>query len=154
MRIHSLALLLIATSLLAVVPAGRAPLRVDINSEGRADMRTVGWENWRPSLDELSRTFGDVTVTLRAGGDGGSISFRGRKTLVVHGVTLGADGAVATGGKPAAMEVLLEGLSPGPHTFVGYHHALGGAAGSYSVSAENRKVDGIEPYDLYVRRDP
>jgi hypothetical protein len=27
------------------------PLRADINSENRSDMRTIGWENWRPSAD-------------------------------------------------------------------------------------------------------
>ena len=64
--------------------------------------------------------------------------------LVVHGVTIGADGAVATGGRSAVMEVQLEGLAPGPHTFVGYHHAPGGA-GTYTVSAGDRKVEGIEP---------
>ena len=49
-------------------------------------------------------------MTLRAGGNGGCISLSGKKTIVVHGVTLGADGAVATGGKPAVMEVRLKNL--------------------------------------------
>jgi cellulose-binding protein len=132
-----------ATSL-ATVPTGAAPLRVDINSEERADMRTVGWENWQPSGGDMSQSFSDVTVTLCAGGNGGSVSLSGNKRLVVHGVTVGADGAVATGGNPAVMEVRLEGLAPGPHTFVGYHHALGGADGIYAVSTGNRKVEGIK----------
>ena len=140
----SFALLLTAVSLLATVPAGATPLRIDINSEGRADMRTVGWENWQPSGGNMSQSFGGVIVTLRAGGNGGSVSLSGSKAIVVHGVTLGADGAVATGGKPAVMEVQLEGLAPGPHTFVGYHHAPGGA-GTYTVSAGDLKVEGIEP---------
>ena len=47
MKIYkSFVLMLIAAPMLAVVPTGAAPLRVDINTEGRADMRTVGWENW------------------------------------------------------------------------------------------------------------
>ena len=50
----SFALLLTAVSLLATVPAGATPLRIDINSEGRADMRTVGWENWQPSGGNMS----------------------------------------------------------------------------------------------------
>ena len=54
-------------------PASAGPLRVDINSEDRADMRTIGWENWHPSGDDMSRSFGDVTVTLRAGGNGGLV---------------------------------------------------------------------------------
>ena len=80
---------------------GGAPLRVDINSEGRADMRTAGWENWKPTDDDFSETFGDVTVTLRASHEGGTMSLKGSKAAVVHGVTLGADGVVVTGGKPA-----------------------------------------------------
>ena len=130
--------------LLAAVPV-RAPLRVDINSEGRADMRTVGWENWQPLVGDMSQSFGTVTVTLRAGENGGTIRLFGKKAMVVRGVTLGADGAVATGGKPAAMEVKLEGLASGPHTFVGYHHALEGGAGTYTVSVGDRKVESIEP---------
>ena len=106
-----------------------APLRVDINSEGRADMRTEGWENWLPSGDDMSQSFGDITARLRAGSDGGSVHLFGNKSLLVHGVTIGAEGVVATGGKPVVMEILLEGLVPGPHTFVGYHHVLGGAVG-------------------------
>jgi len=120
------------------------PLRVDINSEGRADMRTTGWENWRPSEGDMSQSFGDVTVTLRARGQHGSIRLAGNKTLVVHGVTVGADGAIATGTKPAIMDVQLEGLAPGPHSFVGYHHALDGAYGTYTVSTGTCKVEGIK----------
>jgi len=82
----SFALMLTAAPLLAAVPTGATPLRVDINSEGRADMRTVGWENWQPSGGDMSQSFGELTVTLRAGGDGGSISLSGKKTIVVHGV--------------------------------------------------------------------
>jgi len=125
-------------------PASAGSLRVDINSEDRADMRTVGWENWRPSGDDMSRSFGDVTVTLRAGGNGGSVRLSGHKSLVVHGVTVGADGAVATGVKPVIREIWFEGLAPGPHTFVGYHHALGGADGVYTVSTGDRKIEGIK----------
>ncbi len=129
----------------ATAASDATPLRVDINADGRADMRTIGWENWQPSGEIMSQSFGDVTVTLRAGGDSGSIRLVGDKAIVIHGVTLGADGAVVTGGRSALMEVQLDGLAPGQHTFVGFHHALGGGAGSYSVSAGDRKVTGIEP---------
>jgi len=146
MQIHkSLALLLTAASLLATAPTGAAPLRVDINSEGRADMRTVGWDNWQRSGGDMSQSFGDVTVTLRAGENGGSVSLSGNKGILVHGVTLGAEGAVVSGGTPTVMEIQLEGLAPGPHTFVGYHHRLGGASGTYTVSAGESRTEGIEP---------
>ncbi len=137
--------------LLAVHPVSAAiatpsrPLRVDINSQGRADMRTVGWYNWQPSGDGMSQSFGDVTVTLRAVSEQGKVGLVGNKAVVVDGVTLGADAAVVTGGEPAVMEIQLDGLAPGAHTFVGYHHALGGEAGTYAVSAGDRKVEGIKP---------
>ncbi|HUF61492.1 MAG TPA: hypothetical protein VMN36_05405 [Verrucomicrobiales bacterium] len=137
--------ILLLFAMLAAAPASAAALRVDINSEGRDDMRTVGWENWRPSGDDMSQSFGDVTVTLRAGRDGGSVGLSGDKAIVVHGVTVGADAAVVTGGNPSVMEVRLHGLAPGPHTFVGYHHALDAADGACTVSAGDRKVEGIKP---------
>ena len=121
------------------------PLRVDINSEGRSDMRTVGWENWQPSQGHMSQSFGRVTVTLRPGQDNGSIELSGNKRILVHGVTVGAEGAVATGPNRAVMDVQLEGLTPGPHSFVGYHHALGSADGTYSVSVGDRKIEGVRP---------
>ncbi len=89
---RSLFLMLTAASLLAATLASAAPLRVDVNSEDRADMCTVGWENWRPSERDMSQSFSDVSVALRAGGNGGSARLSGNKSLVVHGVTVGADG--------------------------------------------------------------
>ena len=122
--------------------AGAGPLRVDINSEGRTDMRTMGWKNWQPTEDNMSQSFDRITVTLRAKGNSGSLSIQGRKAILVHGVTVGAEGAVAMG-DPAVMEVQLDGLAPGPHSFVGYHHAMSGSNGIYSISAGTRKVEGI-----------
>lgn len=122
------------------------PLQVDINSENRADMRTEGWENWRPSEETAKQTFGDITVIIRPGGAGNSLRITGSKALVVHGMTVGADGAVVSGGeRPAALEVQLQGLSAGQHTFIGYHHALGDADGPYTVSTGPHRVDGIKP---------
>jgi hypothetical protein len=147
MNVHqSITLLLVtAAPLLCALPANSAPLRIDINSDNRADMRTAGWENWRPSSDNLSQTFANLTSTLRAGNDGGSVQLKGSKLLIVHGITLGADGAIVAGGSSPVMEVQLDGLAPGPHTFVGYHHSLNSDvdAGSYTVSAGVRKIEGI-----------
>jgi hypothetical protein len=140
--------LLLTPALLSTAFA--APLRVDINdSEGRADMRSVGWENWRfdkGAAEGIStkKTFGDITATLSPGA-GGSLGFPGNKVHVIHGVTVGADGAVVTGETPV-LELKLEGLAPGPHTFTGYHHAVGKAAfGTFTVSAGDSKVEGIKP---------
>ncbi len=154
MRFRQLCLSLIfAIPLAAPVPAATQPLRVDINAQNRSGMRTFGWDNWQPSGDQLSKTFGNVTVTLRAGGEDGSVSLAGRKALVVHGVTLGADGAVASGGKRAVLEAQFDGLAPGPHAFVGYHHALDGANGTYTVSAGDRKSSGVQPSSEVYHND-
>lgn len=120
------------------------PLHIDINSDSRQDMRTEGWENWYPSGGSMSRSFGNVTVSLRAGSRNGSIELAGNKSLAANGVTVGADGAVAVGEDPAVMEIQIEGLPAGPHTFVGYHHAFQNAAGIYSVSVGSRKAEGVK----------
>lgn len=139
--------LLLAPALLT--PATAAPLRVDINdSEGRGDMRSTGWENWRfdkgaPQGVSLKQTFGGITASLAAA-DGGNIEFVGNKALIVHGVTVGADGALVTGSAPV-LELKLEGLAPGRHTFTGYHQVVGKASGTYSVTAGNSKVEGVKP---------
>jgi hypothetical protein len=122
--------------LLALTLAGAEPLRVDINADARADMRTAGWVNWLPSGDVMSQVFADVTVTLQAG-----VRLTGEKALVIHGVTLGADGVTGQG----LLEIEIDGLAAGPHTFTGYHHALGEATGTYTISAGNRKVEDIRP---------
>lgn len=142
-KCKSLAIELIVVVLLAV-PVCALPLRVDINSENRQDMRTIGWDNWCPARNVMHGTFGEVTVSLRAGGDNGTIRTQGNKPLLAHGVTIGAEGAIVTGGEPAIMEVQLDGLRPGPHTFAGYHHALRGGACTYTVSVGDRKVEDIE----------
>lgn len=134
---------LTATLLHADLQRGQ-PLRVDINSEGRKDMRTVGWHNWRPNGEAMRQSIDDVTVSLRAGNAGGKVSLKGSKAIVVHGVTLGADAAVATGESPM-LEVRIEGLAAGKHTFVGYHHSIGGDEGTCTVSIGNRKMTGIKP---------
>ncbi len=115
-------------------------LRVDITADGRSDMRTKGWENWRPAQSDWKQTFGGIDVALRAT-DGGTLKTINNKALLIHGISVGADTVIAAGG----LEVIVEGLKPGTHTFTGYHHALGGAQGPYTVSANGRTIDGIKP---------
>ncbi|HOL31363.1 MAG TPA: hypothetical protein PK052_05215 [Anaerohalosphaeraceae bacterium] len=141
MKHHLSAVILVLTAVLTVSSVAN-PLRVDINCDSRQDMRTEGWENWCPAGGDMKRSFGNLTVSLRA--PSGSIELSGNKSLVVNGITVGADGAVAAGVKPAVMELQIEGLAAGPHTFVGYHHAFQNAAGIYSVSIGDRKAGGIK----------
>ncbi len=131
-----------SVAILAALPLAAAPLQVDINSSGRKDMRTTGWENWQPSAS-FAESFGGLKVALKAAGDG-ELGLRGNKRLVVHGLTLGTDAAVVSEAKPAVMEVHIDGLEPGPHRFVGYHHSMGGRE-PLTVSSGDRKVSGIEP---------
>ncbi len=129
---------------LMAIPAAATPLCVDINANGRADMRTERCENWQPSDDAMTSRFGDLAVTLRPGA-GSSLATRGNKALVVRGVTLAADGLVATGGESATIELVIEGLTPGPHRFVGYHHALDDDPGGFAVSIGEDRVEGLTP---------
>ncbi len=136
---------LFALPLLTAAPAAAEALRVDLNAINRADMRTEGWENWEPAGRDPSRTFGGVTVTVRAARGAGTLGLDGNKGIVVHGVTLGADAAVVTGGHPSVLEVQLDGLAPGPHTWVGYHHALGMTDGALTVSSGDRTAGVVQP---------
>ena len=148
MRIHTgLASLMLSLATIlshAAAPTSQ-PLRVDINSEGRRDMRTVGWNNWRPTDGSMRQSFGDITVSLRASGAGGEVGLKGSKAIVIDGVTLGADAAVATGESPV-MEVQIEGLGTGIHSFVGYHHSISGDDETpYAVSVGDQMIRGIKP---------
>ncbi len=98
-----------------------APLWVDLDTHGRSDMRSEGWESWAPSGSGAAATFGGVAVALRAA-DGSALQRIGGKALVAGGLTVGADGVMVGGDGPAALELELRGLTPGRHRFVGFHH--------------------------------
>lgn len=118
------------------------PLRVDIDTTGRSDMRTVGWESWHPSEEDMSQRFGDITARMRARGDGARASYVGDKAEVVRGVSVGADGILVERGD---LEIQLEGLVVGRHQFVGYHHLLKGDPVLYELAALGQTVTGIRP---------
>lgn len=100
----------------AVAP--RSPLRVDLNPpNGRADVRTRGWENWAVQGPSPSRTFGALTVTLRSGSP---LAVRWYKPLLVDGATLTSDGVAATD----SLDVILTGLAPGVHSLATYHNLV------------------------------
>lgn len=122
-----------------------SPLRVDLNSSQRGDMRTRGWENWMPSGEAPRTSFGKVSVALGSGSQGGKLRGHGVKALVVDGVTLGADGVIASGGQSAVLELRIEGLAAGKHSFVGYHHSLLPGDDLLSLSIGGQKVEGIRP---------
>ena len=143
----ALSVVLLALSLVPhlICCARASSLRVDLNANNRSDMRTEGWENWQPASTGMKKTFGDVTIAIRPGDDTASLNAVGVKALVAGGLTVGADGWMATGGTKASLELHLQGLPPGRHTLVGYHHALGKAEGSYRITAGGQTVAGIRP---------
>jgi len=117
--------------------SAQSPLRVDINANGRSDMRTEGWQNWLPSGEgTFLQNFAGIKVTLRSGDSARPIRLFSNKAWVVDGVTLGADGARVSGASPAIMEMVLEGLPAGEHRFVGYHHFPGSQAAACQVHVE------------------
>ena len=151
MKLHRFVAPLLVVGVMSI---DAAPLRVDINSEGRSDMRTGGWENWMPSGNHWSQTFGEVTATLRASSQDGALGLEGSKAVVIHGVTLGADGTVVSGGEAAEIEIKLEGLTPGQHTFVGYHHVLGESPDNYTIATDGvGKIMGFEPSTVARHND-
>ena len=109
-------------------------------------MRTEGWENWNPTEENMSQKFGAITVTLRATTIAGTIDLQGSKAVVANGSTLGADGVVVSGKSSAEIEIQLDGLTPGKHTFTGYHHDLGESPGTYTIAADaGSKTKGFQP---------
>ena len=71
------------------------PLKVDINSEGRSDMKTYGWEKWRPDSNSPVGSFGDIQVEISGGHPDDRLELKGNKALVAAGTTVGADGIVS-----------------------------------------------------------
>ncbi len=145
-KLHYSKQLLLATILLLCLelPLNAKPLYVDINSELRSDMQTNGWINWLPSADNMSHIFADTTVSISSVDSNGILELFGNKAVVVYGNTVGADGVVLTDTKPPVMVIRIDGLTPGRHSFVGFHHALDNVEDTYSISTSDHKVSGIK----------
>ena len=111
---------------LCVAAAARAEgIKVDLNPpDNRKDLLTPHWDNW--SLHEgavQSHTFGDVTVTLRAAGNGtlSPILFKG---LLDYGATMATDGVAVKSPANGGIDLAISGLTPGKHTVATYHNEL------------------------------
>lgn len=128
---------LTACALVLAAAAGRSPIRVDLNPDnGRSDVATPGRENWPFDPARPSREFRGTTVTLRSASPP---AVRWYKPLLVHGATMTSDGVAAAG----TLEIVLEGLEPGPHTLATFHSRLAeGPPPTYDVSVGGRTVVG------------
>jgi len=140
--------LLVVVCLVVGTQVRGAPLRVELNGDnGRNDVRTRGWSDWRipmrqASATAASGTFGDVRLTLRAVGDGASIAADWWKRGFDFEATLASDGAsLVPGVGDAVMEIVIEGLPAGRHTLTSWHSAWSqDPAAAFDVAIEGSVV--------------
>jgi hypothetical protein len=146
--------LLLAVCLVAATVVRAAPLRVELNGDnGRNDVRTRGWTDWRIPMSQAnattaSGTFGDVRLTLRAVGEGATIASDWWKRGFDFEATLASDGAsLVPNAGGAALELVVEGLPPGRHTLASWHSAWSqDPAAAFDVAIDGRDVaQGVVP---------
>lgn len=123
-------IVLVVTSILVCTARGLSAdeLRVDLSQDnGRQDVLARGWTQWRVAdADEVSRSFGDVKVTIRRQGAIGrgltavwwKAGFDGPAALASDGVT------VQGGDRGGQLELLIHGLAPGRHSLTTFHNAV------------------------------
>ncbi|MFT3780594.1 MAG: hypothetical protein QM790_01175 [Nibricoccus sp.] len=121
-----------------------ASLTVDINpATDRKDVLTEGYANW--SVQEgtqVSKKFGEITVTLRPGRSGGNglVPFMWKGGYDT-GATVASDGVtVKDGDKNGSLEVVLSGLSAGRHALLTWHNTVA----AKKISSFKVFVDGAE----------
>jgi hypothetical protein len=107
--------------LLAPLTAVAGP-RVDLNQDNqRGDVLTPGWEDWRVKEGaSATAKFGDVTVTLRAVGDGAKLTTAWWKPGFDYPAHMVSDGVIVNG----KLEIVLSGLPAGKHSLATYHNTF------------------------------
>ena len=145
--VNAAAIVAIAVASTAVAAA---PLRVELNGDnGRNDVRTPHWTDWRiPNGTATSGTFGDVRITLRAVGDEAKVVSDWWKRGFDFDATLASDGAsLVPGDGDAALELVIEGLPAGRHTFSSWHSAWSQEpATAFNVAIDGRDMaKGVVP---------
>ncbi|MGI9176869.1 MAG: hypothetical protein ACR2IT_03320 [Pirellulales bacterium] len=153
MKTFPACVLLLVVVVAAALPASAAPLRIELNGDnGRNDVRTRDWTDWRIPMGQaqattVSGTFGDVRLTLRAVGDGATIASDWWKRGLDFEATLASDGASLVPGDGAALEIVIEGLPVGRHTFGSWHSAWSQEpAVAFDVAVDGRDVaKGVRP---------
>ncbi|MGB7160758.1 MAG: hypothetical protein WBD40_22025 [Tepidisphaeraceae bacterium] len=124
--------------------AHAAPLRIDINpNNGRNDVLTKGWDDWR--FDGAKSTFkrGGVTLSVRTAG-AKEVSGDMWKGGYDTGTTIASDGLVAQGG---GVELVISGLPAGRTGIATYHNAFANeAVGPFSIAVDGEvKRRGVKP---------
>jgi hypothetical protein len=146
MKRYLLCTLLLSGAALSCVRAQSlaGPVRVDLNiAEMQAPRVTEPeYRPWAVGLvPQASQTFGPVTVTLSAGGNGMLIS-HWAKAIVNGGAKLAGDGIqVQNFEGRARIEMRIGGLAPGKHTLLSFHNILNNPA-RYTFSPMNVTMNG------------
>jgi len=125
-----------------------APLRVEFNGDnGRNDVRSRGWTDWRipmgpANATTASGTFGGVRLTLRAVGSGAKLASDWWKRGFDFEATLASDGvALVPGAADAALELVIDGLPAGRHSLASWHSAWSQEpARAFDVVIDGREV--------------
>src|SRR5262245_5990073 len=118
--------------------------RVDLNQDnGRGDVLSPGWENWRvPDGPSATTKLGDLAVTLRAVGPGAKLATGWWKPGFDYPARMASDGVVVSG----KLELVLRGLSAGKHSLGTYHNTFTDAkAGRISVAVEGGASTTVAP---------
>jgi len=98
--------------------------RVALDGSGRRDTTPPQFVQWRVDSLNPSTNFGSLRVQLRTDG-GQKLEGVLYKAGLDYGARLACDGvSPAAGDKPGALELVLTGLSPGPHSLVTYHNSV------------------------------
>lgn len=145
--------LLLGSALIAASTASAAPLRIELNGDnGRNDVRTRGWTDWRIPMGQArattaSGTFDGVRLTLLAVGDGATIASDWWKRGFDFEATLASDGASLLPGDGTALELVIEGLPAGRHSLASWHSAWSqDPAAAFDVAVDGRVVaKGVVP---------
>jgi hypothetical protein len=129
---------------------GLKTIRVDLSpSFRRNDTGAPHWQEWQVENGRTAtRQIQGVTVTLRQGAVGGAVlEGQWSKKGLAAGALMACDGVFVPNG---AIEIMLDGLKPGPHTLVTYHNSIWDQTlGPYTISVDSRPViRGLTPSSL------
>ncbi|MEW6157688.1 MAG: fibronectin type III domain-containing protein, partial [Verrucomicrobiota bacterium] len=100
-----------------------AALKVDLSRSGRNDTAAPRFVEWQFDPAQPRKTFGEITVTLRAHGQTGRPVEGGLyKFGIDHGARVACDGLFMDGG--GGLELVFTGLTPGRHSIATFHNWL------------------------------
>ncbi len=127
------------------------PWRVDFNpNDDRRDVLSRHADNWRVvPAESISKTIGNITVTLRRVGHAGTrLTWGWWKAGLDSGATFASDGVTVENGESGgSIEMTIRGLAPGKHSIVTWHNAWDASGQSPFSVAVNGVVQsrGIRP---------